>query len=100
MRRRMEHTNAYECHDCSTLFARKPRYDKHAENCAEIPGIVNRFENQNLLTFENNLKYQGNLLFVAYCDLRPRPLVGVCTIPKTVKSSLCPMSSFLLFISI
>ena len=52
-----EHTNACECHHCSTFLARKPIYDKHGKNCAGIPGIMYRFENQNLVTFVDILKY-------------------------------------------
>ena len=55
-RRKMEQKNAYECHHSSTFFTRNPRYDKHVENCPEKPGVVHRFENQNLVTFGDNLK--------------------------------------------
>lgn len=53
----MEQKNPYACHHFSTFFTRNPRYDKHVENCSEKPGVVYRFENQNLVTFGDNLKY-------------------------------------------
>ena len=36
--------------------------------CGRMPGIVYKFENQNILTFEENLKNLGDLPFAAYFD--------------------------------
>ena len=66
--RKMEQTCVYQSHHCSSLFGRKPKYEKHVENCSWRTDIVQKFENQNYVTFEENLKYRGDLLFLAYYD--------------------------------
>ena len=53
---------------CCKSCLRKPKYEKHVENCSWRPDIVYKFENQNLVTFAENLKYRGKLLFLAYYD--------------------------------
>lgn len=40
----------------------------HIKFCTGIPGLIETFDKQNLVTFEDNLKYKGDLLFVSYCD--------------------------------
>lgn len=35
-----------------------------------MPGIIYKFENQKLVTFEDNLKYMGDLPFDAYFDFK------------------------------
>ena len=38
-------------------------FDKRVQCCSGRPDIVYRFKNKNLLTFEENLKYRGDLPF-------------------------------------
>ena len=38
------------------------------EHCSGVLGIVYNFNNQNLVTFEDNLGYKSNLPVVAYID--------------------------------
>ena len=38
------------------------------ENCSGVPGIVYNFNNQNLVTFEDNFKSKGDLPFALYFD--------------------------------
>lgn len=37
---------------------------KHMENCSGIPGVIYNFDNQNLITFEDNFGSKDNLPFV------------------------------------
>ena len=52
----VEHVMPYECYYCSTFFARKK------------PGIVYDFNIQNVVSFEDNLKYKGDIPLRAYAD--------------------------------
>ena len=54
-----------QCYFCSKYFGRKDRFDRHFENCTSHPGYVYNLNTQNLLTFEENLKYKGNIPLVA-----------------------------------
>ena len=46
----------------------KKKYGRHIKDFSVILGISYFFENQNLITFEDNFCYTRNLLFVAYWD--------------------------------
>ena len=52
------------------MLARPDKHKRHIEICAGIPGIVYNFNNQNLVTFEENLKDKGDLPMVVYCDYK------------------------------
>ena len=58
----------YECYYCQKYFARKKTFDSHVKNCSGKPGIVYNFNIQNIVTYEDNLKYVGDLPFSIYAD--------------------------------
>ena len=62
------HGFANQCYYCGKLFARSDKQKQHMEHCSGVSGIVYDFNNQNLVTFEDNLGYKGNLPVVAYID--------------------------------
>ena len=61
---------AFEYFYCSTYLERKSIYDNHVANSLRISGTVYKFHNQNLVFFEDNLKYRGDFRFVVYFNLR------------------------------
>ena len=48
------------------------------EHCSGVPGIVYNFDNQNLVTFEDNLGYKGDLPEVAYIDFETTAPTDSC----------------------
>lgn len=52
---------AYECFYCFRYFLWQDRWKKHINVCTGIPGIVYNFNNQNLVTYKDNLKYKGDI---------------------------------------
>ena len=46
---------AYQCHCCNDFIIGKPCVEKHLRVCAKRTGIVYKFINQHLTTFEDNL---------------------------------------------
>ena len=64
----VEHTNVYECYGCSQFFGCKRRIDDYLKICSKMPGVIYRFENQSLMTYEDNQKFLGDLSFAAYFD--------------------------------
>ena len=38
------------------------------ESCSSVPGVVCNFNNQNVVTFEDNFKFKGDLPFALYFD--------------------------------
>ena len=65
---RIEHTHVYQCYRCSNLFSRNVTYDRHIKQCSGSPGIVYKFTNQNLIIYEGNFHFRGDLPFAAYFD--------------------------------
>ena len=56
---KIEHGFAYECFYCSKFFDRHDRFTRDIKTCSGVPGVVYNFNTQNLVTFEQNLKYKG-----------------------------------------
>ena len=48
------------------------------EHCSGVPGIVYNFNYQNLVIFEANLGYKGNLPVVAYIDFETTAPTNSC----------------------
>ena len=58
----------HECYYCASFFASKQLFETHLKCCSGKAGIVYNFNIQNIVTFEENLKYMGDLPFSAYAD--------------------------------
>ena len=56
-----EHSTAYQCYFCSNYYGRKDKFDRHFENCTGKLGYVYNFNIQNILTFEENLKFKRDI---------------------------------------
>ena len=64
---KIEHGNAYQCHFCSHFYV-KDRFERHVKNCIGQPGIVCDFNLQNVASFEETLKYKGEIALTAYAN--------------------------------
>ena len=53
--------------------------------CSGKPGIVYNFNIQNIVTFEENLKYMGDLPFSAYADFETTAPAADCLFPENNK---------------
>ena len=58
----------YECYYCAKFFVIKRTFESHIKNCSGKPGIVYNFNIQNIVTYEDNLKYIGDVPFSVYAD--------------------------------
>ena len=65
---KIKHTSAFRCYYCTNFFSRKERFEKHLKCCSGKPGYVYNFDTQNILTFEENLKYKQDIPLAAYID--------------------------------
>ena len=66
--KKVSHGYAFECYYCSKFFVREDRQKRHIESCSSVPGVVYNFNNQDLVTFEDNFKSKGDLSFALYFD--------------------------------
>ena len=55
------------------------------EHCSDVPGIVYSFNNQNLVTFEDNLGYKGDLPVVVYINFETTAPTNSCFDPEEKK---------------
>ena len=92
--KKIKHVKASQCYYCSNYFIRPDKYDKHIKHRSGILGILYNLDTQNLVTFEDNLKYKWDLPFVAYCDFETTaPTVGQS--PEVTK--VFPVSCVIIF---
>ena len=82
---KIKHSTAYQCHFCSNYYGRKDKFDRHIENCTGKPGYVYNFNIQNILTFEENLKFKLDIPLTAYNDFETTAPTDDCLDPESKK---------------
>ena len=58
----------YECYYCNEFWIIKSKYERHLKVCGKKPGVIYDFTLKNIVTFEDNFKYYGDLPFSVYAD--------------------------------
>ena len=58
----------YECFYCNEFWVTKSRCKANLRVCRKKPGVVYNFDLKNIVTFEENLKYKGDVPFSVYAD--------------------------------
>ena len=53
---------------CDKYIANFNTFKKHMKSCSDIAGIVCKFENNKIVSFQDNFKYMGDLPFAVYFD--------------------------------
>ena len=66
---RLRSLTTFPCYYCSVFVSGKSMFEKHFTVCAKKAGILYKFNNQHLTTFEDNFKLLDNLPFYIYFDL-------------------------------
>ena len=75
---KMNHCAAWECYYWSNYYDRKDKFERHKENCAGQPWIIYDFYIQNVVTFEDNIKYKGNITLIPYIDFETTAPTNSC----------------------
>ena len=60
---------ADQCYGCNKFFAKKKNLERHLKVCGSMSGIIEKFENQNILSFGDNVRFMGEPPFAVYFDL-------------------------------
>ena len=63
-------STAEQCFACKKFFIERKSLVRHLKICGRIPGIIYKFENQNIQTFFDNTQFIGDLPFVIYFDFK------------------------------
>ena len=66
-------TTADQCYGCNKFFIGRKSLERHMNVCGHFPEIVYKFENKNIQTFFNNMKFMEDLPFSSYFDLETTP---------------------------
>ena len=57
-----------ECYYCNKFFIEEMRHKRHLENCSGKPGVIYNFNNQCLISYQDNFKNKGDLPLSIYVD--------------------------------
>ena len=82
---KIKHSTAYQCYFCSKYYGGKDKFDRHIENCTGKPGYIYNFNIQNILTFEENLKFKSDIPLTAYIDFETTAATDDCLVQKLKK---------------
>ena len=64
-----EAATAEQCYACNKFFIKKKKcFERHLNVCSDVDGIIYKFENQNIQSFFDNMKFMEDLLFPIYFD--------------------------------
>ena len=60
----------YQCYYCNKFFNNSNKQKRHTKNCSGIPGIVYNFNNQILISYQDNFNAKGDVPFVVTSILK------------------------------
>ena len=75
----------YQCYYCNKFFILETRRKRHMENCSGRPGVVYNFNNQNLISYQDNFHAKGDVPFVIYFDFETTAPTDNCLDPEQKK---------------
>ena len=64
----IEKVPARQCYYCHKYSTNLSKFIAHLKCCSDIAGIAYTFEHKNIISFQDNFKYLGDLAFVVYFD--------------------------------
>ena len=80
---RMKQTNKnYQCYYCNKFFIRSEKHQSHINNCSGAPGVVYDFNNQNLISYQDNFHAKGDIPFLIYFDFEITAPTDNCFDPE------------------
>ena len=78
----VEHVMPYECYYCSNFYAWKRDFENHIKVCASKPGVVYDFNLQNVVTFEDDIKYKGDIPLCVFAGFETTAPTDDCLNPE------------------
>ena len=85
-RGKIDHISAaWQCYYCSNYYSRKDGFDRHFKHCSGQPGIAYNFNTQNLVLFEDDIKYRRDIPFTAYIEFETTAPISSCLDPEDRK---------------
>ena len=75
----------YQCYYCNKFFNRANKHQSHIDNCSGAPGEVYNFNNQNLISNQDNFRTKSDIPFVIYFDFTTTAPTDNCLDPEQKK---------------
>ena len=75
----------YQCFYCNKFFIAETRQKRPMENRSEKPGVVYNFNNQCLITYQDNFHTKGHVSFVVHFDFETTAPTDNCLNPEQKK---------------
>ena len=72
----------YQCCYCNKFFIQETRLKRHMANCSGGSGVVYNFNNQNLITYQDNFYAKGDVPFIIYFDFETTAPTDNCLDPE------------------
>ena len=82
---KIRHSIAFQCYFCSNYYGRKGKFDRHLDCCTGQPGFAYNFNSESLVTFEENVKFKGNIPLNSYIDFETIATTDECLDPESRK---------------
>ena len=81
-------TSADQRFACNKFFIQKKSLERHLQVSGYMPGIIYKFENQNMQTFSDYMKFMGDLPFSIFFAFETTCRKKSITLTKTVAFTL------------
>ena len=92
---RLYHPATRQCCYCDNYFASsKNEFSKHIKKCTSVEGITYNFENNKIISFQDNFKYLGDIPFTVYFDFETTTGDNIFQDPKMFVISYCQIIAF------
>ena len=92
---KINHPTVRQCQYCENIFAKNnEQMKKHTDVCSTKEGISYCFQNGEIISFQDNFKYLGNVPFTGYFDFETTTCVAVTFNTKLYVISYCQIYSF------
>ena len=73
---KLQHPTTRQCNYCENYFASsKDKFAKHVKGCSSIEGIIYSFDNDKIISFQDNLVIWEMFLLLYTLILRPLPII-------------------------
>ena len=79
----------YQCYYCNKFFIRSDKHQGHINNCLGAPGVVYSFNNQNLISYQDNFHAKDDIPFVNYFNFEKTAPTDNCFDPEQKKNVCC-----------
>ena len=75
----------YQCYYCNKFFIQETRQKRHTANFSGRPGVFYNFNNQNLISYQDNFYAKVDVPFAIYFDFETTALTDNCLDPEQKK---------------